>query len=78
MADAKKAVLTSLLGKQMGLKLYDWLNPCCNTFCEDVRACVPDERPYRVYTAILEQNDDNNATAIKVYNSIIDNKIINK
>ena len=29
-----------LFGKPAGLKLMNWLDPCCNTFCEDVLSCV--------------------------------------
>ena len=29
-----------LFGKQLGSKLFRWLDPCCSQFCEDVNACV--------------------------------------
>lgn len=35
-----KQTLIQLLGPKAGTKLFTLLDSCCNTFCEDVLACV--------------------------------------
>lgn len=40
MATLQKKILTGLLGNSAGTKLYNWLNPCCTEFCNDVNKCV--------------------------------------
>lgn len=37
---SRESVFVGLFGKIMGLKLFNWLNPCCDTFCPDVLACL--------------------------------------
>lgn len=56
MSTLQKNLLTTMLGKYAGTKLYNWLNPCCDEFCKDVNACV---RPYNSYIADLYQSTTN-------------------
>ena len=35
----KKQQIIGLFGEHAGNKLLTWLDPCCNTFCEAIRAC---------------------------------------
>lgn len=40
MAILDKKTLTGFFGIPAGTKLYNWLNPCCDEFCNDVKACT--------------------------------------
>lgn len=40
MAILDKKTLTGFFGIPAGTKLYNWLNPCCDEFCNDVNACI--------------------------------------
>lgn len=37
--ELNKQTLVGLLGNRAGTKLFNWLDPCCTTFCEDVATC---------------------------------------
>ena len=52
MSTLQKKTLIGLLGQRAGTKLYDWLNPCCDTFCQDVNNCLS---PFKSYVADLHQ-----------------------
>lgn len=32
------------MGKTAGTKLYTWLNPCCDGFCDSVKSCIKTKR----------------------------------
>jgi len=34
-----KETIIGIFGKAAGVKLYQWLDPCCTTFCESVQSC---------------------------------------
>ena len=71
MSTLQKNFLTSTLGKRAGTKLYQWLNPCCDQFCKDVKACVGDSTlPYKVYRALLTQTGTDAPVATVLENTI--------
>ena len=37
---SKEKIFIGMFGKTLGSKLYRLLDPCCNTFCEDVNSCI--------------------------------------
>lgn len=36
----KGNVFVGLFGEKAGTKLMNWLDPCCNTFCDDINTCL--------------------------------------
>lgn len=68
MATLEKKTLVGLLGEQAGTKLYNWLNPCCDTFQQDVRKAVGDE--CLVYRAVLTQSGTDAPVATVIINTL--------
>lgn len=40
MADDKKTIFIGLFGRKKGVKLANWLDDCCTTFCDDINTCL--------------------------------------
>ena len=68
MATLEKKTLVGFFGEKAGTKLYNWLNPCCDEFCKDVKKCTGDE--CLVYRAVLTQSGTDAPVATVIINTL--------
>ena len=65
----KESSVISIFGKKAGKKLISWLEPCCNTFCDDVRAC---SNNYKSYVAVLTQDNTNAPVVFQTFENTLE------